>query len=124
MVLNQLTQRVTLLWTTSRANSQGREECLARTLGMAWASIKPVSSTWTPTRSRGALKTVPPPFFEVCIRERRQLADEARSEGRHSCINALRWKGKELTVISPFLPTGEGCRYWKALCQEKGATHG
>lgn len=121
----QLTQRVTLLWTTSQANSQGREERHPRTLGLAWANIRPVTSApYSRAWARGTVQKAPPQLYEVCIRERKKLAEEASSEGRHECINALRWKGRELTVLSPFLPAGEGCHYWKALCQEKGENHG
>lgn len=118
---SELKQRVTLLWTTTKADEKGKEVWTDQSLGFVWACIKTLAN-----RSRlrhdveRKIAREPPTLYEICIREQPTLKQDIDSIGQNRDINAVQWKGKDLVVISPFRSTGERGQYWKALCKERG----
>ncbi len=124
--LDQLKHRVTLLRTSTKADSEGKPTVSYQSLGFAWADIQilsPKSRTYL-AWVKSALKQPPPPLYEVWIRERKKDIHSSGTFGRHEEINALRWKSRVFDVICPFTSAGREGTYWKALCKEKGENYG
>jgi hypothetical protein len=119
-----LNERILLLFKQSVADEFGKMKVIYLFESPSWAQIEPAHRTIHKYIPLATGKNTINNVYKVFIRERSDLEKQAKQEGRHLKINALRWKNKDYELLCPFATSDITGRFWDALCTEKGDFHG